>query len=144
MSSACAQRGRRFSAALVAEANRLHDGGWSAYAIAALFRRRGTHVDERTVKAWVDPDTAARRREQTRQRMRRINAERTGGRLGAGPPRSPDFRFARIVSLRALGLSRAAVAKVMTFDFPDTPVTEAEVRYALEVGRPPAAFGGRS
>lgn len=124
----------------IEQARTLYDGGWSPKQISGLFRRRGLRVHEDTIAEWVDPALAERRRERQRQRMRELNARRTGGRLGAGPPRSAEFRRARIESLAAMGVPARSIAKVMSFDFPDTPVSEWHVRQALKTGQPPRPY----
>lgn len=119
------------SSALIAEARQMHDAGWSCYRIAKIFRRRGVSISDTTVATWVDPVRAEYRRRLHRQSKARANAAKSGGRLGAGPPRSPQFRAERMRSLRALGMSHSAISKVMTFDFPAHPVSEEQVRYML-------------
>jgi hypothetical protein len=133
-------RRQRHSSATVAEAQRLHAAGWSVYGIAKLLRRRGTSVDETTIAEWVDPALAERRRREQALRYRIRNARKTGGRLGAGPPRSPEFRLERIRSLDKAGVSAEAIAKVMTFDFPNEPITGHMVRHALRAGEPPRVY----
>jgi hypothetical protein len=41
----------RHTLSTVTQARRLHDGGWSIYAIAKLLRRQGVSVDETTTAA---------------------------------------------------------------------------------------------
>lgn len=119
----------------VKEAKHLFRNGWKPYSIAKLFKRRGNAVSETTVTAWVDPETAERRRAEGRQRARAKSAAKTRGRLGAGPPRSPEFKIARMRSLRDLGVSYAAIATVMNFDFPDDDITEMDVRQMVSASR---------
>ena len=122
-------------------ARRLHSGGWSPRRIADLLaRQHDVRVDAGTVTEWVDPVAAERRRSRQRQRMREQNARRTGGRLGAGPQRSPEFRLARMKSLAAVGVSPENIARVMNFDFPDVPVTRHVVIRALATNQPPPAY----
>lgn len=130
----------RHSSDHVAEAQRLFAGGWSRYQIAKLFRRRGVSVDENTISAWVDPERADRDRRRQAERARILAARRSGGRLGAGPRRGPEFRQARMTSLRGLGMSYDAIAKVMSFDFPGEPVREWQVKDALRSGTPPRVY----
>lgn len=113
---------------VVLEAQALAAGGWGPYVIAKIFKKRGTPVSGKTIQDWIDPRIAERRRDAQRKRMRRINAARTRGRLGAGPPRSPEFRLARMQSLRDLGMSYNAIAIVMNFDFLDEMLTGDRVR----------------
>ena len=125
---------RPHSTAIVQEALRLHEGGWSARGIARILRQRGIVVSDSTIGTWVDPSILERRRAKARTRARREWAARCGGRLASGPRRSPEFRLARMQSLQQLGLSIQAIATVMTFDFPDQPLTVWQVRRALERG----------
>lgn len=129
----------RHSAATMLEAQRLAAAGWTSQGIVRVFARNGITVTERTVKRWVDPDFAAKRRRSQVLREREKNAAARGGRL-AGPPRSPEFRQARIESLAKLGVSMAAIAKVMSFDFPNEPITVRVVEHALQTGRPPKVY----
>lgn len=128
------------SSATIAEAQRLAAGGWSIYAIAKLFRRRGIPINETTIAEWVDPARAERRRAEQAQRYRTLNARRTGGRLGAGPPRSPEFRLERMKSLKAAGVPAPSIAKVMNFDFPGERISADAVLRALRDDEPPAIY----
>lgn len=130
------------STSTVVEARRLHEAGWSIYAVAKLLRRRGISVDETTIAEWVDPKLAERRRDEQARRFRALSARRSRGRLGAGPPRSGEFRLERMKSLRALGVSYSDIAKTMSFDFPDEPITEDKVRHALRTDTIPRAYRG--
>jgi hypothetical protein len=122
----------RHDSSSMTEARTLREAGWSYRAIASLLTRRGSPVADTTVAEWCDPEKAARRRRRNLRRMAAANSQRNHGRLGAGPPRSMEFRDARMRSLRTAGLSMNAIAKVMTFDFPDEPWTEREVRDLLK------------
>lgn len=135
-------RERRHTTATVAEARRMFDGGWTIYEIARILSGRRAKIDPTTVGHWVDPDYSQRRLREQRERMNRLTAQRTGGRISAKPPRSAHFRFERMKSLRALGLSHRAISTVMTFDFPDTPLSEDQVRYALRGDDVPPALRG--
>jgi hypothetical protein len=130
----------RHSTQTVAEARRLHAAGWTVYSIAKLMRRRGSRVSDTTIAGWVNPELADRRRREEAQRARVISARRCRGRLGAGPPRSPEFRFERMRSLRAMGVAYSAIAAVMTFDFPGEPITADQARHALKSGEIPAVY----
>lgn len=90
--------------------------------------------------AWINPYTAERRRAENRQRMRRVKAKRSGGRLGAGPPRSPEFKLERMRSLKVRGMSYGGIAIAMSFDFPETPINADQVRYALQRDEVPAVY----
>lgn len=131
------------SSATIAEAQRMAAAGWTAYAIAQVFARRdGPSPDERTVRTWIDEKYAEKRRAKQAQRYRVLKAKRSRGRLGAGPPRSPEFRMERMRSLRALGIAFDDIAKAMTFDFPREPVSGDQVRYALRNDSIPKAYRG--
>jgi hypothetical protein len=86
-----------------------------------------------TIATWTNPKLADRLRAAGRERQRRLRSD--GMQYRMPTTRHADWRFGRMLALAEIeGLSCAAIAKVMTFDFPDTPVTENQVRYALERG----------
>jgi hypothetical protein len=93
--------------------------------------------------AWINPYTAERRRAENRQRMRRLKAKRSGGRLGAGPPRSPEFKLERMRSLKARGMSYGGIAIAMSFDFPETPINARSSALRAQAGRGPARVSSR-
>lgn len=137
--------GVRHSSATIAEARELARGGWSAYAIAQILQRRGTRVSEGTVRTWVDPRHAERRRLAQRQRMNQSRAR------GLGAPwmhvdATPEYKAARLRALADAGVGPAHIARVLTLDF-GAEVTENMVRNALASGSVPspwkrAATGG--
>lgn len=123
----------------VATAQRMRDGGWTAAQIRDYLAQRGHDVTIGTVRRWADPEQARKHREDSRARSHRLRAAARGGRMGR-EGQSAEFRDQRLRALRDAGLSMNAIAKVMTLDFPDTPLTERQVRTALTSDRPPIAF----
>lgn len=117
-------------AALMADAKRMYAAGWKPYTIWQLYRRRGHAVSANTVKEWCRPELAAKRREAQRRRKNAKAAELTDGRMPTAWL-SPEWRLARMRALDRAGLSARAIARVMSFDFPDSPLTEHQVRNAL-------------
>lgn len=109
----------------VAQARGLREGGWSTHKIAGFMG-----VAQSTVMRWTDDEHLERvtniRRSLDRQRL----AAASAGRLRRSNA-TPEFRQARMVSLRGLGLSHLAIARVMTFDFPEQPISEDQVASAL-------------
>jgi hypothetical protein len=133
------RHGRRHSVGLMIEARHLaEDGGWSAPEIAQLFAKRGVTVSERQVYRWIDPKLAERDREASKAYWRSKIPER-GTKLGQ-PHHTPEFKLARARELqRDRKLSCAAIAGVMSHDYPDQPVSEEQVWRALNVtGRWPS------
>jgi hypothetical protein len=82
--------------------------------VKKLFRKRRDLTAE-NVSEWGDPNMQRR------------------GRLGV--PASHEFHSARMKSLRDLGVSYAAIATVMNFDFPDYRYTADQVRFQVLAAR---------
>jgi len=131
-----------YPASTVREARELAAAGWKPMEIVRILARRGVDPlpSAGAVKWWLRGtlDIEAQMEAQRRHKARR-SAERSGGRMLGGRPRTPEFKLARARALRAEGLSLRAVATVMSFDF--EPVSERQVRHALEAGRWPDATG---
>ena len=117
------------TAAAVALARQLHDGGWGVAEIRAYLAKRGIDVHHSTVYRWTNEAYAERSRRAKRIATNR-NRQRAGGRLGVDR-HSDEFRLERMIGLRATGMSCSAIAKAMTFDWPDDPMNEHRVRYLL-------------
>lgn len=131
-----ARRGRRYTAADVAEARRLAEAGWRADKIAEIFNRRGIPVQPFTVKLWIEHRTAERHRRNQRKSAALLRAERSGGRL-RGRFGSPWLVAVRVCALREeLHLSEEKVAAVINFDL-DLDLTAADVRRTVATGEPP-------
>jgi transposase len=129
--TAMPQRGRRHSIVTVNEARRYAEAGWS---VAWIARRLG--VAKGTVARWVDEDRHARWMEDS-DRWHAVRAAKSGA-MGMGRKQRPEFKFARMEALKAEGLSCAAIAKVMNFDFGDG-LSRHQVEYALVMGRYPSS-----
>lgn len=114
-------------------------GGWSVYGIRDYFDRRGLNRSWHTVKRWAKPEFAEQDREACRQRMREACARQSGGRIAGQGRNTPQFKLERASALRAAGLSFAAVATVMDFDYRDG-ISPEQWRYALERDVMPMVF----
>lgn len=117
----------------------LHAGGWKPTAIRRLLGEAGHEQPSvYTIHQWTNPTYKERQLAQHRRR----DAERTAAQSDFRWPnsRSTTWRLRRMETLRGLGLSYVAVAKVMSHDFPDAPVTCHEVERALELQRPPQSW----
>lgn len=124
-------RQRTYPVSTMKLAQSMAAGGWSPTEIQRALRRDGKAVPTRTtIIGWTTPDYAERQREKSRRKGHLRSVEQNGGRLAVGR-RSDVFKAARIKALRIEGMSCSAIAKVMSFDFPDDPVTEHQVRYLL-------------
>ncbi len=135
-----APKGRRYTVPTMVRAKQLREAGWSLDRIADLLECElgvRPHVD--TIAIWTIP-SRARSYEQSVKRAdrRRRNANATG-RMPNAARFSADFQLIRAKGLRAAGLSVEAVAKAMSFDFPESPVSKDQVRHALEDGRWPGS-----
>ena len=146
MSTATRRRssGVRYPARVMARAIEHREAGWTLREIQRML------ADEfgcdppspATIATWTNPKLADRLRAAGRERQRRLR--RDGMQYRMPTTRHADWRFGRMLALAEVeGLSCAAIARVMTFDFPDTPVTEHQVRYAIERGVVPRTLRGR-
>lgn len=121
-------------------ANQLREAGWSLLQIQAILEREGVRPvpSQNTIWTWVTAKAHTRQNTQKRlaDRARRIAVSefRWPG------VRSPEWKLARMRRLREAGMSCAAIATVMTIDFPDTPVTQSQVDYAVRLGGTPRSF----
>jgi hypothetical protein len=129
----------RHTAARMTRARELRDAGWTCREIQQLLLREdGVLVHQRTIQLWSSDEALETHRRHARDHKARRNAARSGGRLTIGQrARRPEFVFARTKALSEIGLSPAAIAKVVAFDL-NVRLTEAQVRYALTQGRIPA------
>jgi hypothetical protein len=133
MSSTVPARGRRHSIRTVTRAREFAAAGWNPADVRRLLIRDG-YVDDvgvETVQRWVGEHAEKAWRQRVEQRMAQRATERGEKPMGVRASR-PEYRMARARVLKGLGMSPAAIAKVMTFDF-EQPVTEDQVRYALNV-----------
>ena len=123
----------RFTSRDYHEVRVLHDAGWGPREIQRILRDRGMDPvpSHMTIWRWVNPEGHQRHREQTNAINR---ARRAGSARFVFPlPRGPEWKEQKMRLLRAQeGLSFNAIAKIMTFDFPDDPWTEDEVRDLLK------------
>ncbi len=131
-------RGRKHVATTVATAQQLYaDGeGWGAKRITSFLNERGIEVHENTVRQWVRPELAEKRRED----QRRVAAARRGGDLNAGR-RTPILD--RMVALRSAGVSYRCIAVVIQMDMGVTMNGDA-VRYHVRLRREPVLPARRS
>ena len=131
-------RANRHSMPLVREARQLGRAGWTPHQIAGIFRKRGVDPcpPPNTIRYWLRGGLdMEKQRELDRRHKARVRAERSGGRI-VSRAATPEFKVARIRGLRELGVSYAAIAKVMTFDFGER-ITEKQVRDAAVTGTYP-------
>lgn len=136
-----APKGRRYSARTVIRACELREAGWSCAKIADfLSQELGVRPAPNTVLLWTDPKQAARQSVRVRIGHQRARRKRLTGRMPAVSNLSPEFKAIRARALRESGLSFNAIAKVMTFDFPQEPVDAQQIRYALRTGLWPNAL----
>lgn len=138
MSTLTGRRRVEYPASMVAKARSLAEGGWRPAQIRRLLADEHERVPTlSTVIHWVDETEARKHRDAQRNIMRKAGAK---GSLRLPQNRSSVWRMARMRALRDAGLSHQAVATVMSFDFPDFPVTRREVERALDMGRPPRSW----
>lgn len=129
----------RYSSAAVARARQLRAVNWSISEIPRVLEREGHgHPSQFTVRLWVDP----RRHAASQAAVRRAHAHRSAAKSDFTFPsnRTPEWRVGRIKALGGLGLSNEAIAKVMSFDFPDTPVTRHQVAGVFRAGSVPRSI----
>jgi hypothetical protein len=121
-----------YPAWMVAEARRLKAAGWSLRRIAKIFEQRGCDPapTQSTIYNWVRGYSATPKQ---REWQARRSAEASGGRILAAPSR-PEFRLVRARALHRQGMPVEWVAAVMSFDYPDRPVTGPDIvrAFALE------------
>lgn len=115
---------RKPCASDIAAARRMHADGWTITQVTAILNGRGLRVSAAAVGRWVDPERAERHVTQSRELKRRRRRE------------------ARLKALADAGLLAPAIAKVMTLDFPEHPMTSWQVRWALKTGRLPKCRRG--
>lgn len=130
------QRGVRHPITVVMRARALHEAEWQPAAIARILATEtGTPVSRATVGRWVKPVLAERHRVLREQGNRARAAGRSGRLADHIHGATPEFKLARVRALRARRVTIASIARVMSFDF--EPVSEAQIRRALETGRYP-------
>lgn len=131
-------RQRRYDSGAVARTVELRAAGWDLGEIQdRLELERGVRPSRETLAIWTNPTRAASKAASVKRVNRRRWNARITGRMPSTANLTSDFRLIRARALREAGLSANAVARVMTFDFPGSPVTEQQVRYACDVGRWP-------
>jgi hypothetical protein len=99
-----------YTSDVVARAREHHAAGWKPSEIRRLIESEvGQRPDWATVKAWVDPKAAEKRRQRTRKSQRALNARR-----GIRPFRAitPELRIERMRAMRDRGLSHFAIGQV--------------------------------
>ena len=139
MTASAPNRGRRHTIRTVTRARELAAAGWNPADIRRLLIQDGyvDDVGKETVGRWVGEISHEAWRERVDVRLMRRAAERGRKPMGVMSAR-PEFKLARARTLRDQGLSFAAVAKVMSFDFRED-VNALQLQYALEVsGRWPS------
>lgn len=120
-----------------AAAERMFAAGWDHGTIRRELEQAGIVRSRQTIRRWADPTAAQRKRDYDRIKARQ--SRHRGGRLGRAHE-TPEFKQSRLEGLRVAGLSLAAVAKALNFDYGDN-LTRQDVRYALETGRYPRSKG---
>jgi transposase len=131
-------RGRRHPMTVITAARRLAEADWRPFEIVEILQREyGVTVERNTVARWIDPAKQQAADQRARQRRRREAAEKDG-RIARHITRcaTGEFKFARMRALRDRGLSPAAIATVIEFDFGD-PINRWQVEYAFRSGRYP-------
>jgi len=117
-----------YSARMIGKAREHHQAGWTVEEIRGLLAREfGRAPHWATVRCWVDPAYAEKRRANTRKQQRKLNAKR-----GAKPTRgvSPERSLARMQQLQEAGLSCLAIAQVAAIWWGEV-VSEGTVRDRL-------------
>jgi hypothetical protein len=117
-------------------ARRMHAGGWKITEIRDYLAARGVERSWDTVKGWVDPEWAERRREAHRANKRKHWRRKAGNRV-AFRVLDEHTKLDVMRELRAEGLSHSAIAgafKVLLSE----ELSRSQVEYALEHGRYPA------
>lgn len=114
----------------------LYEAGWKPAEIERILHDEGMPVPSRnTMWIWTHPKAAA---EQARRDVAVARRWRVGAATFAWPGvRTPEWKVGRMRALRQTGMSFSAITKVMNVDFPNEPLTEDEVRYAIHGGKPP-------
>lgn len=115
----------------------LREAGWSINEVRTQLAREGVDPppSANTIWCWTNVEMDARQRAHKR-RSGRLTRLRSANFRWPGV-RGPEWKVGRMQALRDGGLSCAAIASVMTIDFPDTPLTEHQVRGALTGGHMP-------
>lgn len=115
----------------------LNAAGWTPTQMLEVLEREGFSVPSlTTIYLWLRPDYRERSKQATARRAARRSAATSDLRWPA--KRSPEWKVARMRQLRdETCLSFAAIAAVMTHDFPDTPVTARSVEHTLKHGGTP-------
>lgn len=124
---------RKPTSADLARVRDLAAAGWGPTDIARILNREGVQATRFAVSRWLDPEKAARHREQTRKWNRRDRADRIKPRLSQ---LTVDARMARMRIYANAGISAAAIGKFFGVEH-GTALTEHEVREALRSNRPP-------
>lgn len=131
---------RGYTVSTMALAQRLRAGGWSIPSICDIIEREtGKRPARTTVHNWVAPEFAEARRRRDLAHKNARDAAASSGSMRANHG-SAEFRLRRMQVLHAAGLSMHSIAKVMNVDFPDAPLSEHQVRGAIDHGRIPRSI----
>jgi hypothetical protein len=109
----------RYPAKMAARACELRIAGWTIPQIERLLVDEfGSCPSETTIRKWTDPGFHERVTAAQRERRRRRESATHSGRFPSNFTTFTDeFKWARVRSLRGLGVSYEAIARVMSFDF---------------------------
>lgn len=132
--------GVRHKASAKARAIELRQAGWSLSEIRALLTREGVRPvpSPNTIWCWVNEKANARQNAHKRRADRARRLARSEFRWPG--VRSTDWKLARMRRLKEAGMSCAAIAIVMSIDFPDTPLSQWQVDGALREGTMPRSL----
>jgi hypothetical protein len=98
--------------------------------IRRYLARNGVDVSWMTVKGWIDPQWYEQQLAVCRARSRR--REMRNHTYAWPGQRGPEWKMGRIRALHEAGLYPVMIARVMTTDFPEQPITGAQVKRALQ------------
>ena len=130
---------RPYPIATMRRAIELIDAEWTPTEARRLLQAEGHDAPSlTTIYLWTRPDYRERHNRATRQRAARRTAEASSYRWPAN--RTVEWRIGRARALAELDLSMAAIAKVMSFDFPDTPISEHQVERMVRLGTTPRSM----
>lgn len=118
----------------------LYEAGWLPAEIQELLRQEGIEPapSRNTIWAWTHPRKAEKQARRDLAKTRRWRTERAS--FSWPGVRGPEWKLERMRRLRDTGLSYAAIAKVMSFDFPSAPLTASQVEGVLRGLHTPIAL----
>ncbi|PTL55784.1 hypothetical protein [Paraconexibacter algicola] len=116
-----------------ARAVELRNAGWSLRQVRELLAAEGYHPAPTvpTLSRWTNPA-----REEEHRRANRARARGDATTYAWPGVRSAEWRLGRMRALDAAGVSDRDIARVMTLDFPHSPITVDQVKHALRSDTP--------